>query len=291
VAIFDFTRRRHPTSLCLGQVSTTCESPPFPTDEKPAQVSDVFDGIIHSRLGDTLPDVVIRSADQVYFAVHCNKLVSQSTNEFGHLLAVNDNHTPNDLPMRLNLEEPGDVLNVVLHVVYGLSCSLYKPTLACIGNGLRAMRKYGVTPLERYTSNDSPLYHTVLLHAPNFPLETYALAAEFELEELAQAASAHTLHMSVHVTPVELALQMGAMYLHRLNHLHQTRTDQLKDLLIIESKSHEEKPYCSNQQQYEAWLEFKLTCIRMISVASCESCLFLFNRSLMVLHLSSALRR
>jgi hypothetical protein len=48
---------------------------------------------------------------------------------------------------------------------------------------------------------------------PNFSLEAYALAAEFELEGLTLAAPARMIHISIRLTPAELALQMGAVHL------------------------------------------------------------------------------
>ena len=66
-----------------------------------------------------------------------------------------------------------------------------------LGAALQALRKYGVTHLIRYTSFDTPLYNAVIAHARDEPLETYAFAAENELEDLAVDCSTYTLRLVV----------------------------------------------------------------------------------------------
>ncbi|KAI0688235.1 hypothetical protein BC835DRAFT_1419346 [Cytidiella melzeri] len=256
----DNTQAAHPVSIL-------CENPRFFKEEGPVYVSDAFNGEGNARQDNPSPDTSIRSSDHVYFAVHSQKLTFASNNHFAGNTTANTPYTP-DRPLKLILGEPSDVLNILLHAAYGLPCHSYKPTLACLGAALRALHKYGMTPLDRYTSRGDPLYTAILLQAPNHPFETYALAAAYNLEELAVAASADTLHLKVHHMPSELADSMGARYLQRLYGLHEARGEKMKEIFFVHPEPHQEKSYCSSEQQENTRLDFKLECTRLFWVAS-----------------------
>lgn len=150
-----------------------------------------------------------------------------------------------DIPTTLIVPEHSDVLSVVLHTAYGMTCDGYTPSLQCLEVALHAMRKYGLTA-QRYISPGNPLYKTILDHAPRQPIEVYALAGANNLEQLAIAASSSTLSLKLHrsISPV-LAEKMGALYMDRLYRLHGSRMDVLKQLLDRAVFPHFAKPYCS----------------------------------------------
>ncbi|KAI0093253.1 hypothetical protein BDY19DRAFT_417466 [Irpex rosettiformis] len=242
-------------------ISVVSSDPFFKTGTvTPVQISDVFNGTFKGiRTGSTTPDTIFRSSDDVYFAVHYTTVADASKNAFGGLLVADVEHVP-DRPIRLNLEEPADVLNILFLTMYGIPCDPYDPSLNSLCAALQAMHKYGLTPLSRYLSRgDSPLYATILSQAEHSPLETYALAGEQDIEDLAVDASTKTLDCVLHTISVELAGRMGIMYLMRLYRLMDTREEQMKKLFNIDPKLHEERTDCTVEQQKEIRLDFKYT--------------------------------
>jgi hypothetical protein len=159
--------------------------------------------------------------------------------------------------------ESSEVLNIVLCGVYEISCDKHNPTFECIVDAISAFKKYGLTPLRRFVSPPKPLYHTLLYHAPLRPLETYALAAEFELEDLAVASSAYTLPLNLALLSEDLALKMGSVYLHRLHRLHGARMDALRELLDRAIYPHVAKPYCSIEKRREFSKAYDLACAQL----------------------------
>ncbi|KAI0791651.1 hypothetical protein BC629DRAFT_1593236 [Irpex lacteus] len=230
------------------------EEPPL-VEEPPAldpeargptvQVSNTFYAQAH--LDASPPNVVLVSSDEIFFLVHYHRLVSASSNSFGGLLAASMDPSGGD-PLTFAVPEPSDILNVVLHCIYNLSCDNYHPTFEGLSASLPSLEKYGLA-LPDYLARGTPLYNTILNFAPFRPLETYTLAASHALEDLAVAASAYTLHIKVHSIPHNLADQMDVSYLQRLHHLHRSRISRLKALLDESPFPHEEKPYCSVEQR------------------------------------------
>lgn len=171
-------------------------------------------------------------------------------NGFAGLLSADHQMYIGDTPTTLIVPEHSDMLNVVLHTAYGMSCDGYTPSLQCLEAALHAMRKYGLTPLQRYISPGKPLYKTILDHAPRRPIEAYALAAANNLEKLAVVASSCTLMLKLHRSiPPALAEKMGPLYMDRLYTLHGVRMDTLKQLLDRPVFPHLAKPHCSVEQR------------------------------------------
>lgn len=142
-------------------------------------------------------------------------------------------------------DEPAEVLNVVLHSLYGKSCDMYKPSFECISSSIPVFKKYGLTPLQRYISRDTPLYRTILGLAPLHPVDVFALAVSEKLDELAVAASSYTLTTPLHTIPQPVIDKIGTHYIQRLYHLHGTRKDQLRALLDLRITPHDTTSVCS----------------------------------------------
>lgn len=214
------------------------------TNSPTIHVSDTFHP--HANLDATSPNIVLVSSDETFFLVHYHKLVSASYNAFAGLFFPGSHITGEALT--LILPDSSDILNVVLHCIYNISCDNYHPTFECLSASLPACEKYGLA-LPHYLACGTPLYSTILTFAPVRPIETYALAASHALEDLAVAASSYTLHIKVHNIPQNLADQMGPQYLQRLHHLHASRASRLKALLDEMPYPHVEKPHCSVGQR------------------------------------------
>jgi len=193
----------------------------------------------------------------VFFYVNSPILLSASQNSFNSLLPIRTPPTPSPLnPIStldtdqsiLPIPEPSDVLNVVLHTIYNLSCAHYSPSLPTLSEALKALVTYGV-PLNAYITPSTPLFTTLLSHAPASPLEIYALAAQHSLESVAVSASPHLLSYPLSSLPDELAAQMGPVYLKRLFFLHLGRSEALKRLLLPPPHPHAPTQECDFTEQ------------------------------------------
>ncbi len=177
-------------------------------------------------------DVWIISVNGVRFYVHRRRLSSASKNNFNFLIP---GHGRPDLqgrpPHIIALPEDSNVLNVMLHTIYDISCDSYHPSFETLASAIGALRKYGVS-LQRYMAPATPLFTLVLNQAPMRPIETYALAAENELNELAVSVSSHLLSFQLRDLTDELATRMGPIYLRRLVLLHHTRTAELRRIIF-----------------------------------------------------------
>lgn len=71
----------------------------------------------------------------------------------------------------------------------------------------------------------------LLAQWPVFPLELYALAAHFDLLDLAVQTSPHLLALPLSILTDPIVERMGAIYTKRLFFLHLGRADALKRIL------------------------------------------------------------
>ncbi|KAM5543300.1 hypothetical protein V8D89_003174 [Ganoderma adspersum] len=193
---------------------------------------NMFDGLFS--------DLAVSSSDQTVYYVHRQHISGVSSNAFAGLL-------PN-AHFSISVLEPAEVLNIVIHTMYGKSCTHHNPSLANIEAGLDALVKYGVT-LTRYASPSEPLYRLLLLHAPHHPIEAYALAGRHSLEDAAVAISAHLLAYDLSLITDELSIKMGALYLRRLVDLHGDRTKALKNIIMRPPVGHPPTLMCSQMSQ------------------------------------------
>lgn len=106
--------------------------------------------------------------------------------------------------------------------------------------------KYGV-PVRNVSLPNMPLYHLLLSHAPFHPIEAYALAAYYDLEQPAVAISSHLLAYDTCQLSDELTLKMGPVFFKRLFDLHQIRRDALKAIVLKSPQSHPPAVTCRDK--------------------------------------------
>ncbi|CAE6480453.1 unnamed protein product [Rhizoctonia solani] len=190
-------------------------------------------------------DIVLFSTDNVFFYSHRSTLLRESTNHFGGLLLDNDGMDEEvdvskpmnglDLtaptPALVVVPYPADVLNVILHLIYGFPVQRYQPSGSVLCQVLPALVALGYN-LHAFVVPHSELFLLLIQAAASDPLPMYALAAQYSLEQLAVSISPFTLSGTLSDITDDLAQQMGPIYLKRLFFLHLGRTDALKRLLL-----------------------------------------------------------
>ncbi|KAI0086201.1 hypothetical protein BDY19DRAFT_996104 [Irpex rosettiformis] len=187
----------------------------------------------NANLDHVAPNTLILTPDRVLFVVHYHWLSAHSMNLFSGLLTDISNPTPDNLFV-ISVSERADVLNILLHAVYGLSCHNYAPTFQCLEETIEIFVKYGLTPIHHYVPDGSPIFNALLCHAPAKPIEVFALAASYRLEDLAVSSSSYTLNLNIYHISCETAHKIGSQYLQRLYSLHEVRMVTLKELLNIQ---------------------------------------------------------
>jgi hypothetical protein len=178
--------------------------------------------------------------------VHANVLLSASQTAFNHLLPAES--LTEDAEAIVPVPESSEVLNILLHTIYNMTCSHYAPSLPSIAVTIKTLKSYGI-PLSIYIAPPTPLFALLLSHAPAAPLEVYSLAAEHDLEHIAIAASPHLLSFPLPTLTDEMAEQMGPVYLKKLFFLHLGRSDALKRLLLPPPHPHPPTADCDFTEQ------------------------------------------
>ncbi|KAI0704110.1 hypothetical protein C8Q76DRAFT_779144 [Earliella scabrosa] len=206
-------------------------------------LQDAF-GPAFKAAGD-LPDLVLFTQDQVKFHTHRRRLLHASANSWGNLLAT----TAHSLGI-ISLSEDSATMGIVLHVVYGLPCEHLAPSLETIECTLGTLLKYGVT-LPPLVVPYRPLFQLIYLYTPFFPIEIYALAARYNLEPLAVAASAHLLSFDTSTVSEELSAKIGPAYFKRLVDLQQLRAVALRDIVCKPLQMHLPTAACGKEEQVE----------------------------------------
>ncbi|VDB84782.1 unnamed protein product [Peniophora sp. CBMAI 1063] len=181
-------------------------------------------------------DMTIESADGVFFSVHSHRLLAASTNGFASLVFP---PAPGASPESRHLQLPlsGSVINILLHVVYGISLQNFRPPIEDIDAAFSALDTCGI-PLKSNTLPGTPLFTLVLSQAPAHGLQCFELAASHDLEPLAIAVSPYLLSLSLSELTDESAMRIGPAYLKRLFFLHLGRIDALKRILYAHPGSH-----------------------------------------------------
>ncbi|KAI0324762.1 hypothetical protein GY45DRAFT_333114 [Cubamyces sp. BRFM 1775] len=194
------------------------------------------------------PDLELISSDAAHFYVHSAHLLANSANAFGGLL-LQPCHS-------LALSEAAATVEIVLRVIYGISCTTPSPPpFEAAEAALDALVKYGV-PVAQLAAPTYPLHELLRSYAPHYPIETYALVAHHELEDLARAVSAHLLAYDISRVTDELVIKMGPVYFSRLVKLQRSRMDALRDIILKPPAMHPVTPACSEELQRElsrAW--------------------------------------
>ncbi|KAI0642065.1 hypothetical protein C8Q79DRAFT_918549, partial [Trametes meyenii] len=193
------------------------------------------------------PDLVITSVDGVRFHGHRSWILSLSSNDFaGHLTQATD---------ALTLPEHAIVLDIALHVIYGIFYNSQRPPLDSTEAALSALIKYGM-PVQSLSTAAYPLYQLVLSYAPHYPIEVYALAGHHDLEEPAAAISSHLLAYNLTTLSDSLAVKMGPIYFTRLYSLQRARLAALRDIVLRPPAPHPPTADCDEDKQKElgrAW--------------------------------------
>ncbi|KAG6337356.1 hypothetical protein ID866_1729 [Astraeus odoratus] len=245
-------RTEPPLGAVLAQVPTPPESfASSPVDSPPDEntlvsVSTTF--FPGAQLHSLPPDLVLLSSDSVFFYVHSHILLSMSNNGFNSLLPPSPNVDSSPLGPVLILPEPSVVLNIVLHTIYDMSCSHYSPSFESLSAALAVMSTYGIS-VQKHVSRSTPLHALLLSHAPLYPLELYALAASYDLYDLAVPTSSHLLSFSLASLTDEMVDRIGPRYLKRLFFLHFGRADALKRLLLPPPHPHPPTATCDFVEQ------------------------------------------
>ncbi|KAF5363570.1 hypothetical protein D9756_000132 [Leucocoprinus leucothites] len=142
--------------------------------------------------------------------------------------------------------ESRDVLATLLQFVYPTP-DPEVPSLEEIPPVLDAAIKYDLTgaivALRRLLTSPD--------HLQQSPIQVYAIACRFELEEDAQTASAHTLRYSLLDGPLcEDLKYISAWQYHRLLELHRTRSKHAQEIIIAENCPTEVKCMQCNSSLY-----------------------------------------
>lgn len=195
----------------------------------------------------------------VLFYVHSQILRSISPQAFRRV--IEEYHTSNDTATVtkqvlgsiypegiIQVPETSAVLNVILHVLYGTSAAQHSPSFETLTTAVDRMPYYDLEP-KAYITPRTPLYDHLLTYAPLFPLQLYALAGHYDLQDLAVATSSHLLSYPLANLPEEMAERMGAVYLKRLLCLHLERFNALKDILLQPPHPHPATKDCSFTDQ------------------------------------------
>ncbi|KAI9574608.1 hypothetical protein HD554DRAFT_2201596 [Boletus coccyginus] len=194
------------------------------------------------------PDLVFLSSDSVFFYVHTHILLAASDNNFNSLLPPSQKAKPGPMGHAVLVPESSTVFNVVLHAVYDMSCAHYSPSFESLAAAINAMTTYGIS-LRTHVAPTTPLHTLLLSLAAIYPLEVYALAASYDLYDLALPTSAYLLSFSLASLTDEMAEQIGPKYLKRLFFLHFGRADALKRLLLPPPHPHPPTPTCDYSEQ------------------------------------------
>lgn len=194
------------------------------------------------------PDLVLLSSDSVFFYVHTHVLLAASDNNFNTFLPPSPKAKSGPMGPVILVSEPSIILNIVLHAVYDMSCSHYSPSFESLAAALNAMTTYGIS-LRTHVAPTAPLHSVLLSLAPIYPLELYALAASYDLYDLAVPTSAYLLSFSLASLTDEMAERIGPKYLKRLFFLHFGRADALKRLLLPPPHPHPPTPTCDYLEQ------------------------------------------
>ncbi|KAJ8481781.1 hypothetical protein ONZ51_g5786 [Trametes cubensis] len=163
-----------------------------------------------------LPDLEIVSPDGVHFYVHTRQLLASSSNIFGASSSMRCTDTE---------------------------------------AALDALIKYGLS-IAQLAAPARPLYELVRSYAPYYPIEAYALATHYRLEDLAVTISAHLLAYDVTRLSDELTVKMGPVYFARLVNLQRSRITALRNIVLRPPVMHPATPTCNADNQRElsrAW--------------------------------------
>lgn len=196
-----------------------------------------------SDYGDGSWDLVLVSRDAVHFYVRLSRLLDASSSCFSSLLLPFFGQNGRVTHPCINLPEDLHVLDVVLHVIYGIPLEQPAAALETLLDATKALHKYGI-PLDKHLVPGQMLFEEIALQTYQGALEVYAVAAEYDLFELASKASEHLLDLPLLYLPKEMISRLGSAYLHMLYSLHLSRVYLLQRILSHSPQGHEPTAFC-----------------------------------------------
>ncbi|KAF9462790.1 hypothetical protein BDZ94DRAFT_1260354 [Collybia nuda] len=230
-----------PTTLSLPDRLT----PPDDTPQSSVvvSVSTAFYPGAHSPL----ENLIFSSQDSVYFYVHSSIFSGDAKYAFRPILSAPLSDPRYEVNM-VHIHETSEILNIIFHAIYNMSCLKNSPSFGTIVTAIERMQFYEIGPKE-YMAPSTPLHELLLHHMPRHPLEVYTLAAHYDLYDIARATSAHLLSLSLSSISDEMAIRMGPVYLKRLLNLHGNRTSALKYAVMIPPMLHPPTDSCTYNDQ------------------------------------------
>ncbi|PBK90774.1 hypothetical protein ARMGADRAFT_995126 [Armillaria gallica] len=209
-------------------------------------------------------NVVLVSFDSVTFYVHSQTVLGASYNNFGFLLQP-DRRVDGDTGV-LQVDEHSEVLNILLHVIYSISCMPYQPSFEVLQTAVERMEHYSmVVNVQPSTS----MFDILSSHTSDNALHLYALAAHFDMYDLAVFASVHLLSVTLSSLTEDMVRRIGpAPYLRRLFTLHLGRKEALKRVLITPQRRRHLALTCSAYSQEKFALDWVLNVAQIVSETS-----------------------
>lgn len=201
------------------------------------------------------PDIILLSADSVFFFVHSVHLLNVSCNGFNYNLPKNP-EIDGYHDAIIVLPDSAEVLDIALRSIYSIPCRESFVPFHIVEKVAEVLKTYGV-PLQHQFYPGTPLFKLALASAPYCLINSYAFAAENDLSDLARAISSHMLAFDLSSLTDEQAIRMGSIYLKRLFFLHLGRCQALKKLLLAPLLFHRPNLECDLAQQEKlnrAWL-------------------------------------
>lgn len=205
---------------------------------------------MRTDFGDGQPDVVLLSQDAVHFFLRRARLLAVSSSQFDYFLHPYLNASFSTLRPSMPLTEDSWTLNVVFHIIYGISFRIFSPPLETLLKAVRSLQKYGIPP-NSHVIPGTPIFDDIVLRMPQQPLEVYILAAENDIFELARIASGYLLNLEVHSLPRAATLRISPAYLSLLYNLHMLRKRVLHELILLPPDEHE-PTYLCGYGEYQA---------------------------------------
>ncbi|KAG7441433.1 uncharacterized protein BT62DRAFT_923381 [Guyanagaster necrorhizus] len=242
----------------IQSLASTLVKPRATDESRPQRISTAF-----PQQEDT--DVVLLSFDSVAFHVHSQTVLGASDNAFGfRLLQPGRQEDDNDV---IQIDEHSEVLNILLHIIYSISCISYQPSFEVLQTAAERMRHYGMV-VNTYVQPSTPMFDVLSSHAPGRALHLYALAAHFDLYDLAVVASEHLLSFRLSSLTEDMVKRIGAPYLRCLFALHLGRKEALKRVLITPPRGHPTTLMCTARSQEQFALDWVLIAAQIVSDAS-----------------------
>lgn len=188
-------------------------------------------------------DIVLSSSDFVLFYVNSSVLLDASQYAFGSVICLADHRDS-----VIHIPESAITLNIILHIIYEISCAQHSPPFDAVIYAVNQLPQYGFD-LRLCIPSTSPFHGYLLSFAPLFPLELYALAGHYGLNQLAASTSPHLLSYPLANISDKMAERMGAIYLKRLMCLHVKRLNALKNIVLRPPEPHAPTKKCNFKDQ------------------------------------------